>query len=269
MTSGSKAREEREKARELARQIASRGGGGMDPKKKSLLIKIGVVVALLALVSLIFGLVVAGSKSNSPDLAATTAPPANVAENGGFVFKSDTPKENAPTVAVYVDFQCPACKQFEEGNDANLKALAESGDIVLEQHVVSILDHTTSTNYASRSGNAFACVINTAPEKAGEFANKLFEIQPPEGGAGIPNTELVDAAEEVGITTAEECITTGGFRGWIKEKTDAAVEKGLKGTPAIFINDVLWDRQGNLYEAIEKAKTNPVAAPEVSATPVQ
>lgn len=272
MTSGSKAKEEREKAREQARRIAARNGGGMDAKKKSLLIKIGVVVGLLAVVGLVFGLIVASSKSTAPDLASTTAPPANVSETGAFVFKSETPKENAPTVAVYVDFQCPACKQFEEGNDSTLKEMAKSGDIILEQHVVSILDHTTSTNYASRSGNAFACVIDTAPEKAGDFANKLFEIQPAEGGAGIPNTDLVKAAKELGADNAEECITKGGFRGWIKDKTEAAIEKGLQGTPAIFINDTLWDRQGNLYEAISAAGGTPKTtgeAPVATPTPSQ
>lgn len=269
MTSGSKAKEEREKAREQARKIASRNGGGMDAKKKSLLIKIGVVLGLLALVGIIFGVIVASSKSTAPDLASTTAPPANVSETGAVVFKSETPKENAPTVAVYVDFQCPACKAFESENDSTLKEMAKAGDIILEQQVVSILDHTTSTNYASRSGNAFACVVNTAPDKAGDFANKLFEIQPPEGGAGIPNTELVDAAKETGVEGADECITNGGYRGWIKDKTDAAIEKGLQGTPAIFINDTLWDRQGNLYDAIEKAKTANATgtSPVVTATP--
>lgn len=262
MTSGSKAREEREKAREVARKIASKNGGGMDPKKKSLFIKIGVVVALLAVVAIVFGLVVSSSKSTDPDLAATTAAPANVSANGSIVYKSETPKENAPTVAVYVDYQCPACKQFEEGNDANLKSLAKSGDIILENHVISILDHTTSTNYASRAGNAFACVVNTAPDKAEAFSKKLFDIQPPEGGAGISNVKLNDAAKETGVDNVEECITGGGYRGWIKAETDDILEKGLQATPGVFINGVQWDRQGSIYDAIEKAATTP-------ATPVQ
>lgn len=267
MTSGSKAREEREKAREQARRIASRNGGGGDPKKKALYIKIGVVVALLAVVGLVFGVVIAGSKKTDPNLETSTAPPANVSANGAVVYKSETPKENAPTVAVYVDYQCPACKQFEEGNDANLKEMAKSGDIILEQHAISILDHTTSTNYASRSGNAFACVVNTAPDKAEAFSKKLFEIQPPEGGAGISNVKLNDAAKETGVDNVEECITGGGFRGWIKAQTDTIIEKGLTATPGIFINGTQWDRKGSVYDAIEAAKTAPVVAETASASP--
>ena len=259
MTSGSKAREDREKAREQARKIASRNFGGMDAKKKSLLIKIGVVVALLAVAGIVFALVVSSSKSTAPDLAATTAPPANVSANGSVVYKSETPKENAPTVAVYVDYQCPACKQFEEGNDANLKELAKNGEIILENHVISILDHTTSTNYASRAGSAFACVVNTAPDKAEAFSKKLFEIQPPEGGAGISNVKLNEAAKEIGVDNVEECITGGGYRGWIKAETDDIIENGLTATPGIFINGVQWDRQGSVYDAIENAANAPLA----------
>lgn len=264
MTSGSKAREERELAREQARKIAARNGK-MDPKKKSLFIKIGVVVGLLALVVGIFTAVVVGSKKSAPDLATTTGAPANMSENGSLVFKADAPKPNAPVVAVYVDYQCPACKQFEEGNDANLKSLAKSGDIILEQHVISILDHQSSTNYASRSGNAFACVVNTAPDKAEAFSKKLFEIQPPEGGAGLSNAKLNDAAESIGAKGVNDCISNGGYRGWIKSQTEDIINKGLQATPGVFINGVQWDRQGSVYDAIDKAR----AGVTPSATPAK
>lgn len=260
MTSGSKAREERELAREQARKIASKNNRG-GKSNKSLFIKLGVVVGLLALVGLIVGIVVSDSKKSGPDFEATTAAPANISENGAVVFKAETPKENAPTVAVYVDFQCPACKQFEEGNDANLKQMAKDGDIILEQHPIAILDHTTTTNYASRSANAFACVVNTAPDKSEAFSKKLFEIQPPEGGAGLSNKELAEAAQEVGVTGVDDCIRDGqNYRGWVKNITQKAIDNGLTATPGIFINGTQWDRQGSLYDAIAKAASAPATA---------
>lgn len=268
MTSGSKAREEREKAREQARRIASKNGRSGDPKKKALFIKLGVVVGLLAVVGLIFGIVVSNSKKTGPDFENTKAAPANISENGAVIFKADQPKANAPTVAVYVDFQCPACKQFEEGNDANLKQMAKDGDIILEQHPIAILDHTTTTNYASRSANAFACVVNTAPDKAEAFSKKLFEIQPPEGGAGLPNTKLADAAKEIGVTGIDDCIRDGqNYRGWVKDTTQKAIDNGLTATPGIFINGTQWDRQGSVYDAITKAASAGPATTAPATTP--
>lgn len=260
MTSGSKAREERERAREQARKIASKNNRGGN-SNRPLFIKLGVVIGLLAVVGLIVGIVVFGSKKSGPDFGSTTAPPANISDTGAVVFKADKPKENAPTVAIYVDFQCPACKQFEEGNDVNLKQMAKAGDIILEQHPIAILDHMSSTNYASRAANAFACVVNTAPDKAEAFSKKLFEIQPPEQTAGLPNTKLADAAKEVGVTGIDDCIRDGqNYRGWVKDVTQKAIDNGLNATPGIFINGTQWDRQGSVYDAIAKAGSAPATA---------
>lgn len=248
MTSGKQARS----AREEARRIASKNR----PRKKGSGkgVKIGIVVAILAVIVTIVGIVIVGSSNNKVDLSNTTAP-ANANENGSFVIKADTVEENTPVVQVAVDFLCPACKSFEADNGQILKDMAANGEIILEQKPVAILDGASSTNYSSRAGNAFACVLNEYPEKAQEYFDTLFEIQPPEGGAGITNAQLASAASDIGAEGLEDCISNNTYRGWIAQQTDQAIEKGLNSTPSISINGQLWDRSGDFYQKIEEART--------------
>lgn len=249
MTSGKNAKSAREQARSMASKHAPK------PKKK-FGVKLGIIAAVVAVIALIATIIFVGQK-NSIDLSDTT-PPQNVAEGISFVEQAD-PAENAPVVSVYVDFQCPACQMFEQQNGQILNDMAENGEIILEHRPIAILDHTTSTNYASRSANAFACVINEDHELGTPFIETLFQIQPPEGGEGIPNTDLIAAAEEVGATNVAECIENGEFRGWVKDITDKAVEAGINSTPTVLINGEQWNREGNVFDAIEAAKTGETA----------
>lgn len=266
MGSGKRARQSEEAdARAKAKKIASKATGGkkMSPKKLSIIKKVSVLVGVLIFIAGGAFIAINASKSSTVDFEGTKTAPANISENASMITKSDKPTENAPNVSVYFDLQCPACKQFEAENSATLETMAKEGKIVLEKHPVAILDHLSSTNYASRSANALACVINTFPAKGLDYTNKLFEIQPAEGGAGITNAALAKAATDIGATGLESCISDNTYRGWVKDITDKAVERGLDSTPGIFINDVKWDRQGNLYDAIAKANLTT----DISVTP--
>lgn len=247
MTSGKNARNAREEARRIASKNRPRSSGS----KKGL--KIGIVVAILAVIVTIVGIVIVGNSNNKVDLSNTTAP-ANISNNGSLVLQADTVEENTPVVQVAIDFQCPACKMFEETTGTELKNMAENGEIILEQKPVAILDGASSTNYSSRAGNAFACVLNEYPEKAQEYVETLFEVQPAEGGAGLPNAKLASLASDVGATGLEDCISNNTYRGWMAKTTDEAVESGLNATPGISINGELWDRKGDLFEKIEEAR---------------
>lgn len=255
MGSGKRTRQaEEEDARLKAKKIASKATAGkkMSPKKLSIIKKVSALIAVLIFIAGGVFIAVNASKSATVDLDGTRTAPANISDTGAVV-TSNNPIENAPTVGVYFDLLCPACKSFEDENGEILAGMAKEGQIVLEQHPVAILDHLSSSNYASRSANAFACVINSAPDKASSFMAKLFEIQPQEGGAGLNNATLAKTASDLGATGLESCISDGSYRGWVEDTTNKAVERGLDSTPTIFINGAQWDRQGNLYDAISKA----------------
>lgn len=248
MTSGKNAKNAREEARRIASKNRPRSAGG---SKKGL--KIGIVVAILAVIGIIVGIVVVGNNNSKVDLSNTTAP-ANLSDNGSLVIQADTVEENTPVVQVAIDFQCPACKVFEESTGVELKNMADNGEIILEQKPVAILDGASSTNYSSRAGNAFACVLNEYPEKAQDYIEALFTVQPAEGGAGINNARLASVASDVGATGLEDCISNNTYRGWMAKQTDDALADGLTATPSISINGELWDRKGDLFEKIEAAR---------------
>ncbi|SDS69034.1 Protein-disulfide isomerase [Brevibacterium sandarakinum] len=250
----------RNKARENARQIAAAQEKKEKTAKTILYVGIGVVVVVVAAIVgvLIF-------QQSKPGIT-----PANYVANGVSMAKdgqvvqpkqmpdgeeSDLPtpaeagaKDNAATVTVYLDFQCPGCKSFEETNAETLEKLADEGSIVLEYKPVSILDRASSGNeYSTRAANLAACVIDSQPETARDFFPAMYAQQPEEGANGRTDEELLKVAEEVGVDTSKplqsdpeqtvkSCVTDQSFKDFVEKSTTEATDSGVTGTPWVLIN---------------------------------
>ena len=191
-----------------------------------------VVVSVLA-VTVAIGAVIQSSRSG---IDTTAAEPRNMTD-GGIVTGT---AEAGPTVSVYFDYLCPACRSFEEANGQWLAGLRGAGDIALEYKPISILDRYSSTQYSTRAANAAACVADTSPDAFPDFHDAMFAAQPAEGGAGLPNEQLVDIAVTAGAdATVEDCITDGTFTSWVANATDAASKAGVQGTPTVLVDGVM------------------------------
>ena len=89
-------------------------------------------------------------------------------------------------VAVYEDFMCPFCGQFEAASRDALEKQVEAGKVQIQYHVLNFLDDSSTTKYSTRAANALAVVLDTSgPEVAKKFHDLLFENQPAEGSAGL------------------------------------------------------------------------------------
>jgi protein-disulfide isomerase len=277
-------------AREKAREI--REAQLKKDKRNKLLIGWGIVVAVVVIILIIAGVVTQGIKDNAP-VADKGPTPANGNVHGGVtllkgteVAKSEAasvdlaalPKapETKPNpvvapgaeaeagkpvkVVAYIDFICPACKQFETAYGETLTKLRDEGKISLEYRPLGFLDLQSTTNYSSRAANAAACVVNTSPDKYAAFADLLFERQPAEGGAGISDDELKKMATEVGAASIDSCVEEKTFRPYVKVATQEAANIGISATPTVFIDGKQWNVQttpdfpGELNKAIAAKK---------------
>ncbi|MFD5226507.1 DsbA family protein [Microbacterium sp. NPDC058342] len=139
------------------------------------------------------------------------------------------------TVAVYIDFMCPICNQFEQTYGEAMQKAVTDGEITLEYHPIAILDHysTGGSEYSSRSANAMFCVAEKAPDKALDYMESLFTNQPAENTAGRTDEELAGYAEEVGAGAAADCIADGTYKKW---GTAQASKNDIKGTPTVEVN---------------------------------
>jgi len=142
-------------------------------------------------------------------------------------------------VAVYEDFLCPFCGEFESPGRAAFAAAIAAGKVQFQYHVLTFLDDRTSTEYSSRAANALAVVLDTSgPTVAKRFHDLLFEHQPAEGSAGLTDARLVDYAVQAGATRAAVSagISDRTFEQWVGDVGDRAATDGVSSTPTVRVD---------------------------------
>jgi protein-disulfide isomerase len=156
-------------------------------------------------------------------------------------------------VEAYIDFQCPFCKQFELMAGSTLDRLLADDLITYIRHPMNFLDAVSTTAYSSR-----AAAASGAASHAGmfhEYARVLFEYQPPEGGPGLSDGQLVELGQQIGIDDPAfpETIRRGTYLPWPAYVTERAVERGIAGTPSVFVRGIpVAARPGPILAAVER-----------------
>lgn len=140
------------------------------------------------------------------------------------------------TVDVYLDYLCPACRRFEATAGDLLRERARRGDLRVIYRPIAILDGYSTTQYSTRAGNAAACAADT-----GRFLpmqRQLFENQPPEGSAGLPDSALIELGRRSGISSGDfgQCIRDQSHVGWVTRATDVASQDNVFRTPTVKVN---------------------------------
>jgi protein-disulfide isomerase len=138
-------------------------------------------------------------------------------------------------VDAYVDFQCPYCRRFEARCGALLRRLLDAGAISLVYHPMNFLDRLSTTRYSTRAAAASGCAADGG--RFYEYARALFAFQPPEGGPGLSDDELVALGVRAGLDERfEECLRAGIYLAWPDVVTARAAERGVSGTPTVFVD---------------------------------
>lgn len=216
-------------------------------------------LVILGLVAAIIVVVVKASGGSDPDVARPTGEvvaPDNLTSSGTVpVGDTDAPV----TVEIYYDYMCPACGAFEAANGEELNRLLDEGTIQLELHPISFLDEQSEgTRYSTRAANAFATVVDAAPDLAWAFHQALYADQPEEGTEGLSDDELASVAGDAGVPgDVVDRFTDDTYEAWVAAVTAEAFDSGVTGTPTIKIDGEVFEGDpytvGDLTQAIESA----------------
>jgi protein-disulfide isomerase len=145
--------------------------------------------------------------------------------------------DGAVTVDAYIDFQCPFCQQFELASGPALDQMVRDGLINVVYHPLGFLDGLSTTRYSSRAASASGCASDGGRYR--EYAHALFERQPPEGGPGLSDRQLV----EIGLATGLDdrfavCVEQRPYLDWVGYVTARGMERGVSGTPTVLVEGV-------------------------------
>jgi protein-disulfide isomerase len=228
-------------AEKLARQRAK------ERRRRAFLVS-GIALAVVVLAGVI-GVIVL---NNQQDEAGRSALPKGADEAGVIVGDKSAPA----AIDIYLDFQCPACKQLEGQIGDQIDKWLADGTAKVNYHPVAFLDKASSgKRYSSRSSAAAGCAADAGALPA--FVKVLYENQPPEGGTGLTDDELVRLGDEAGADTDTfaDCVRDEQYKGWTKTVTDDASKRQVVQTPTVAVNTEKLENPSleELTKAVEAA----------------
>ncbi|MCX6447343.1 MAG: thioredoxin domain-containing protein [Actinobacteria bacterium] len=204
--------------------MAANNGG--DKGTRNLVI---VMVSFIVVVGVVFSLI-------SNRSSTTAAIPASVSADDGYgiVLNPDT----KPTIDVYVDYQCPACRAFEIINGGYLNEVIAQNKAKVVFHPMTFIGPESIL-----AANAAACAADENEFMAMNLA--LFQDQSAEENSGKwQGDALLNIGKSIGINSAkfETCIKDGSYVNWTGNVATATAKADVNGTPTIFVNGKELDR---------------------------
>ncbi|MDO4413031.1 thioredoxin domain-containing protein [Cutibacterium sp.] len=230
------------------------------------------VIAGVVIVAAIVVAVVLGLNHKSSDVPATgQITPPSATKDGVYTLNKDKAKDGAPTVTVFQDYQCPACKGAEDKFGKPLKNLSSKGEIKLEYHTLTFLDLNLSNDSSTRA--AMAAAAADVIGKYDAYHDVVYSHQPAEEGTGYTDNQLrKEFASEAGITgddltTFQRIYDNKQTEEFVKNANEQGLKKLQKldspSTPTFLINGKTWNgwadfqtapSSDDLLNAIKKAK---------------
>lgn len=211
-------------------------------------ILIGTVVALVAIIAVVAGVIIADQSTRSDANAGGTSIPAAAGAMGaGFVANDDvTLVEGAPTLDIYEDFRCPACHRSYAVFHPTVSELADQGSVKLVYHFKTVIDSQSGSDESLQAASAAMCAAD-----AGQFTGfheAIFDDIVTNGGqqpAWNADT-FTDAAEQAGIAGAEletfnQCVADGTYEGYVRSVDEQSARDGVNGTPTYKVNGEVVD----------------------------
>ena len=190
-----------------------------------------------------------GSASASGDSAKMTA--TKVGERDEVGYHLNTPKQGAPTVTLYTDYQCPYCAKAEPTYEKVAKDLEGTMNVTVRNMPLSQIH---------KNAIAAARAVQAAElqDKHLEMANKLFETQDP--WKDVSQTDLAGVllsyAQELGLEEEKFKTDMNDQKtiDLIKGDFEYGQKIGVKGTPQFAVNDKPLENVDSSTSAEDMAK---------------
>ncbi len=203
------------------------------PKTGPSKVLIGAVIAAVAIIVIVVVVIVNAEKAKNNAEGSANA----LSNGGGIVVYPGKAKDNAPTVDLFEDFQCPYCMHLETTSGSEFDKLAKSGDIKLVVHPMTILDQPGKDD-SVRAANAAYCADDQG--KFADYRRVVFANQPQEG-VGYTDAQLKQFGEKAGITgdakqTFDTCVDQQTYVNYVKNVQTQAEKAGVFSTPTVKID---------------------------------
>ncbi|GAA3976949.1 thioredoxin domain-containing protein [Actinomadura viridis] len=255
MSKAARERSARERlAAERKRQAAR------EKQRRLLTIVLGAVVAVAAIVAIA---VVVIDQQGKRDQTATayTGPQAPLTREADGSIVMAKAGVTGPTLEIFEDFQCPACKQFEENTGKTVKELAAEGKVKVVYRPFHLFGEQRDPikGNSLRSAAAALCV---PADKWLSYHDALFKFQPQEGSEGFSSEDLVAWGKDVGVTDAgfEKCVVDQQKKPQVDAMTKYALEtRKVTGTPTVYLDGRKLENElgdpASLTKAVNDAKS--------------
>lgn len=236
--------------------------------RRVLLISIAVVVVLAVIAAVV--IVIDRSRPEDVPAAAQAVPPSAPANGAGIVL-AGTAAAGAPTLDIWLDYQCPFCRDFEAAAGDAYVELAASGQATVVVHTLTFLDGNLGNDSSQRAAEAAAAA--DAQGRFAEFTKVVFANQPEDEGTGYTDAQLRDFAGQAGVADLDawEAAYRGhAYRDYVESIADSMQANDVSGTPTVTVtpaggekqtlstDDILGsDPVGALQRAVTAATTAP------------
>jgi protein-disulfide isomerase len=157
--------------------------------------------------------------------------PAGATADGDGIITGDGPVR----VDAFIDFLCPFCRRFELSAGPALADLLADRRISLVYHPMNFLDAASTTNYSTRAAAASGCAADQG--RFLDYAQALFQRQPPEGGPGLTDAELAALGRDAGLPAPAfaSCLSEAPYLDWPSYVTARATALGVEATPTVAV----------------------------------
>ena len=222
-----------------------------DGRRRRLIVTGAAVVAVALIVALVAwslqrrNQAQATTAASAPASAMSAAVPPDASKDGlGIVADAGKAAANAPTLVEYQDYQCSACKIYNEFYGPAIRQLAQEGKIVFEVRTLTFLDTGLKNDSSKRAANAAACADLVGHYQ--QYYDAIYDNSPAEGTNFTENQLRVEWAAKAGITgqqltTFQNCYDSRAMSGFVAQVDNGGLRANIAGTPTFLANGKEFD----------------------------
>jgi hypothetical protein len=197
-----------------------------------------IMVSFIVLIGVVFSLI--NSRSNS-----TVTTPASVSSTDGYGIVLNP--DSKPTIDVYIDYQCPICKNFEILNGGYLNEVIAQKKAKVVYHPMTFIGPESIL-----AANAAACAADE--DKFVGMNLALFQDQSATENSGKwQGDSLLKIGKSIGLNSGkfEKCVKDGNYVKWTGNVAAASAKANVNGTPTIFIDGKELNRNTDYGDPIK------------------
>ena len=194
-----------------------------------------VVVLVVVVVVVGIGVGVFLTQRSQQQSASAGGLPKGVTGTGGGVPYG--PATGVPQLDLWEDFQCPACKVFEQSLGPTVKSLTDAGKVRVVYHPLSFLDRGQDTS-SLRATAVGGCAADQ--DRFRDYHDVVYRNQPAEG-VGYTDAQLVGFGRQAGLSGAaldafSACAKAGTYTGWATQVQATMAENQITATPTLVLD---------------------------------